>query len=361
MEPHRYTKLRPLRPQGAVGWRDLPMEPTAVVGKEAVCPVCLRAPAAADARPVAFLLAPQQPATGNAATAERFAAILSSYGLRVQSRDPASMSSFAKARCPPLGEGGAAVVADEAGASLIVALHGIKSALMMVGSSAPMIVVTGGTDVNVDVATDTEKAQAMARVLRAPNTVAVVSFSQDMADAMHRLLDRTAAPDGSDDGVVPPPCHIIPQGVSLPPAERGVSASIQSEVERALAPALLPGESLDVVGPQKLLLLVAGLRPVKDVLYLAGVARVQLPHAGAPCIPATYILRLIVLSVAQMLSIRRGATARSCGWWWSAGGSTTTTARLWKHALSCRPAPLCCCPRRSRAPAASTPCGSVQQ
>lgn len=244
----------------------------------AVCPVRLRAPVDADPRPLALLVAPQQPATGNAATAERFAAILSSYGLRVQSRDPASMLAFAKARCPPLGEGGAAVVADEAGASLVVALHGIKSALLMVGSSAPMIVVTGGTDVNVDIALDPEKAQAMSRVLRASNTAAVISFSHDMADAMHRLLERNAEADASSGssgggsaggrGVAQPPCHIIPQGVMLPHA--AVSDSILAEVQSALAPALHPGETLADVGPRKLLLLVAGLRPVKDVLYLAG-------------------------------------------------------------------------------------------
>jgi hypothetical protein len=64
----------------------------------------------ARAQPLVLLLAPQAPATGNAATAERFADILQSYGLRVMSRDPQSMLSFAQARQPPQGEGGAAVV-----------------------------------------------------------------------------------------------------------------------------------------------------------------------------------------------------------------------------------------------------------
>eukprot|EP01045_Picozoa_sp_COSAG04_P003484 COSAG04_NODE_142_length_23587_cov_115.049295_11_plen_357_part_00 len=167
-----------------------------------------------------------------------------------------------------MGEGGAAVVADEAGARLVVALHGLKSALLMVGCVAPMIVVTGGTDVNVDIAVDGEKAAAMARVLRWSGTAAVVSFSQAMADAMHMLLDRTAAEGAAAaDGRPPPPCHIIPQGVTLPDAR--VSDAIRAEVALALAPALHAGEELAAVGQRKLLLLVAGIRPVKDVLYLA--------------------------------------------------------------------------------------------
>jgi len=186
----------------------------------------------------------------------------------VESRDPQSLLDFARSRRPPMGEGGAAVVADEAGAGLVVALHGLKSALLMVGCVAPMIVVTGGTDVNVDIAVDGEKAAAMARVLRWSGTAAVVSFSQAMADAMHMLLDRTAAEGAAAaDGRPPPPCHIIPQGVTLPDAR--VSDKIRAEVALALAPALHAGEELAAVGQRKLLLLVAGIRPVKDVLYLA--------------------------------------------------------------------------------------------
>jgi hypothetical protein len=148
----------------------------------------------ADPRPVAYLLAPQTPATGNAATAERLATILEACGLRVDSHDPQSLVSFARARAPPDGEGGAAVMVDEAGAAVVIALHGLKSARLIIGCQAPMIVVTGGTDVNVDIATDPDLAEAMVRVLR--GATAVVSFSQDMGDAMHRLLARSGGGAG---------------------------------------------------------------------------------------------------------------------------------------------------------------------
>ena len=175
-----------------------------------------------------------------------------------------------------MGEGGAAVVADEAGAGLVVALHGLKSALLMVGCVAPMIVVTGGTDVNVDIAVDGEKAAAMARVLRWSGTAAVVSFSQAMADAMHMLLDRTAAEGAAAaDGRPPPPCHIIPQGVTLPDAR--VSDAIRAEVALALAPALHAGEELAAVGQRKLLLLVAGIRPPTTTSR----SRSPAPHAAS--------------------------------------------------------------------------------
>jgi hypothetical protein len=217
-------------------------------------------------RPVAFVLAPQQPATGNAATAERLGAILESFGMRTVSRDPQSLLEFAQARRPPTGEGGAGVVVEEAGAVVAVALHGIKSARLIVGCSVPMVVVTGGTDVNVDIVTDPEKAQAMARVLRAPNTVAVVSFSQDMANAMRTLLERVPFPPPATDGHPAPPCHVIAQGVLTKRAASG--SSLHAEVTAALSPALRDGETLATDG-WRLLLLVAGLRPVKDVLYLA--------------------------------------------------------------------------------------------
>lgn len=163
--------------------------------------------------PVAFLLAPQAAATGNAATADRLCLIIASYGFHPYSVDPASLRST---------EDGAAVPAIEAsGAVVVVALHGLKAARLAVGCKVPMVVVTGGTDVNVDIATDPEKAATMARVLRSAGTAAVVSFSQAMIDALHHLLSSCpfdAAASGQRPFGGPPPVHLIPQGVELPPA-----------------------------------------------------------------------------------------------------------------------------------------------
>ena len=215
--------------------------------------------------PVAFLLAPQAPATGNAATADRLRRIFEARGLRVVSVDPNTLLPDGGAD----GEGAAAV--DASGAAVCVALHGIKSARLVVGCRAPLVVVTGGTDVNVDIAKDSDKAATMARVLRWEGTAAVVSFSQAMIDAMHALLEATAAVPVAIPArqcrTAAPPVHLIPQGVDLPPRPEAGSA-VAAQVQRVIQAVLHPGETVRDAR-QRVLLLVAGLRPVKDVLFLA--------------------------------------------------------------------------------------------
>eukprot|EP01051_Picozoa_sp_SAG22_P014487 SAG22_NODE_1764_length_3626_cov_2.854551_3_plen_150_part_01 len=147
---------------------------------------------------------------------------MEAYGLRPLSVDPSSLPSAA--------EGSAAGTIDASGAVVVVALHGLKAAKLAVGCAAPVVVVTGGTDVNVDIATDPDKAATMARVLRAAGTAAVVSFSQAMIDALHRLLAAAplAAPHAPDQRPfgAPPPVHLIPQGVELPPPLPAGSAEL---------------------------------------------------------------------------------------------------------------------------------------
>ena len=216
-------------------------------------------------QPVAFLLAPQAPATGNAATADRLRRIFESRGLRVVSVDPSALLPDGGA------DGEAAAAVDASGAVVCVALHGIKSARLVVGCRAPLVVVTGGTDVNVDIAKDSDKAATMARVLRWEGTAAVVSFSQAMIDAMHALLDATAAVPAalpaSRCRAAAPPVHLIPQGVDLPLRPQAGSA-LATQVQGVLRAVLRPGETVGDA-KQRVLLLVAGLRPVKDVLFLA--------------------------------------------------------------------------------------------
>ena len=219
------------------------------------------AAAAEPPRPLAFLLAPQAPATGNAATAARLRRILEARGMRVLSMDPASVASADAA------DGEVAAAVDESGAVVVVALHGIKAARLVVGCKAPMILVTGGTDVNVDIAADAQKAATMARVLRWEGTAAVVSFSGAMLEALHALLKATVdVPPASPDGrwrAGAPPVHLIPQGVELPPRP-GPGSELAAEVQRIVGAVLREGETIpDARG--RVLVLVAGLRPVRHL------------------------------------------------------------------------------------------------
>lgn len=178
--------------------------------------------------------------------------------MRVLSVDPAALVPGEGA------DGEAAAAVDQSGAEVVIALHGIKSARLVIGCKAPMILVTGGTDVNVDIVTDSQKAATMARVLRWVGTAAVVSFTGAMIEAMHALLEDTV-------DIVPtctgerwregaPSVHLIPQGVELPPRPPSCS-DVATLVQRIVGTVLRDGEPLSAAR-ERVLLLVAGLRPV---------------------------------------------------------------------------------------------------
>jgi hypothetical protein len=178
--------------------------------------------------------------------------------MRVLSVDPAVLVPGEGA------DGEAAAAIDESGAAVVIALHGIKSARLAIGCKAPMILVTGGTDVNVDIVTDSQKATTMARVLRWEGTVAVVSFSEAMIAAMHALLEATVDMEPTCTGERwregAPPMHLIPQGVELPPRPPSDS-EVTLLAQRIVGTVLRDGEALSTAR-ERVLLLVAGLRPV---------------------------------------------------------------------------------------------------
>ena len=178
--------------------------------------------------------------------------------MRVLSVDPATLVAGEGA------DGEAAAAIDESGAVVVIALHGIKAARLVIGCKAPMVLVTGGTDVNVDIVTDSQKAATMARVLRWEGTAAVVSFSGAMIEAMHALLEATSdmVPTcaGEKWRIGAPPVHLIPQGVELPPRPP-VGSGLETLVQRSVGAVLRNGEALSAAR-ERVLLLVAGLRPV---------------------------------------------------------------------------------------------------
>lgn len=105
----------------------------------------------------------------------------------------------------------------------------------------PVILVFGGTDVNIDAARGAGAAESLRR--RCDAASRVVAFSRSMLDAPPA-------------GTIPPAPKtiVIPQGVNLPPSPPSY---------RKLH------DALGVPAPVPVLLLPAGLRPVKDVLWAA--------------------------------------------------------------------------------------------
>ena len=136
-------------------------------------------------------------------------------------------------------------------------------------SDVKVVLVLGGTDVNVDAREAPERAATLAR--RAAAADVVVAFSPSMV---------AAAPSGA----LPPTTVIVPQGVRLPSREtyarRRPSVSetttntgnantedVKEEAEETLVPSL--HDALGVATSTRVFLLPAGLRPVKDVTWAA--------------------------------------------------------------------------------------------
>jgi glycosyltransferase involved in cell wall biosynthesis len=133
-------------------------------------------------------------------------------------------------------------------------------------SDVKVVLVLGGTDVNVDAREAPERAATLAR--RAAAADVVVAFSPSMV---------AAAPSGA----LPPTTVIVPQGVRLPSREtlrpsvsetttntgNANTEDVKEEAEETLVPSL--HDALGVATSTRVFLLPAGLRPVKDVLWAA--------------------------------------------------------------------------------------------
>ena len=133
-------------------------------------------------------------------------------------------------------------------------------------SDVKVVLVLGGTDVNVDAREAPERAATLAR--RAAAADVVVAFSPSMV---------AAAPSGA----LPPTTAIVPQGVRLPSREtlrpsvsetttntgNANTEDVKEEAEETLVPSL--HDALGVATSTRVFLLPAGLRPVKDVLWAA--------------------------------------------------------------------------------------------
>ena len=141
----------------------------------------------------------------------------------------------------------------------------------------PLVLVLGGTDVNVDAGKGSGAADALARRSRA--AARVVAFSDSMV---------SAAPAGTLPA--PPKTVVIPQGIDLPtPLEQEPSSAAPGSCCQSEDPLRVSlHEALGVEHRTPVLLLPAGLRPVKDVLWAAEAlvhiaAELKKQQPGARC------------------------------------------------------------------------------
>lgn len=190
-----------------------------------------------------LVLSSLTPNTGNAVTAERIAGALGATTLALS-----SVSDGAQLRA----------ALCERDADLVVGVHAYRSGRLLIGCGVPFLIVLGGTDMNVHLH-ESDKLKVMRQAVAEAR--AIVAFNGEL---LATLL--TAMPDARDKSFV------VPQAVAsplLPPPPNGAvdgaaADAITDAPSRADVRAALHLEEGDA-----LLLLPAGLRPVKDVLFVA--------------------------------------------------------------------------------------------
>lgn len=174
-----------------------------------------------------LLISPNRPRSGNERTASRIAEILRKQSFEVirgNSEETSSIRDFLRKVKP----------------DLMICIHAIRSgAFLDCDTRPPTILVLGGTDLNIYAKQDKRLELDVRR--RCLNASAVVSFTKEMRLETFQTKRH----------------FIIPQGVRL---------SYPNLEESRLVDKLY--KDLSENGSKKILLLVAGLRPVKDVLYL---------------------------------------------------------------------------------------------
>lgn len=193
------------------------------------------------AKPSCELLSSLTPSTGNAITAARLCSHLTSLGWRVRLVDVYQ-------RGPAVTRPELESTSQAAAPDLLIAINAVRCwpAVQAYPATVPLVLVLGGTDVNC-AGEGAEKQTVVTRSLQ--RACHVVAFSSSLCDA----LDAFRLP-----GTVVPPVTCIPQAVGVPgPSDGAGDGSLLLLHAAAGVPQACP-----------MLLLPAGLRPVKDVLWL---------------------------------------------------------------------------------------------
>jgi predicted glycoside hydrolase/deacetylase ChbG (UPF0249 family) len=210
-------------------------------------------------KPCVMILSSLTRATGNAVTARRFANILNGLGLRtlmVNAHQVASSQSLA-------------ALLEQNQCRLVLGVHGKHAGRWTSGLDAARVrtvMVIGGTDVNgLADASPPERAAICDAFLRC---AAVVSFNEELRSSLIVALREHLAAQGPHS---PPP----PPQRALPPVTV-IAQSFQPDFVLATA-ATVGATGLRKtlgLGPDALLLLLpAGIRPVKDPAFLFGAVR----------------------------------------------------------------------------------------
>ena len=170
----------------------------------------------------------------------------------------------------------------------VIGIHAYRAGRLLIGSRVPYVLVLGGTDVNVNLAHE-EKRSAMAAALGA--AAAIAAFHDAMADDLLRAL-----PEIPRDRV-----FLVPQAVGspllprAPPPPGAPPSSVLAGCDAHTVESVR--SQLDVPDGAHLLLLPAGVRPVKDVLFgalaLADAERRRTAPDDDPTLPPRLCLRVV--------------------------------------------------------------------
>ena len=184
--------------------------------------------------PHAILLAVLSPATGNYVSVGRMRALLCDLGWEVVL--VAVNKSLTTERLNAL--------VQISKCTCVVGIHALRAGMHLLDCPVPVVLCLGGTDMNVSLPAGGAKAETIRSALKV--AAAVVAFSDDtMSAAMDTGLVAEAK------------AFVIPQAVALPPDE-------------SLVPGFSMRRFLGIAargGSDKLLVLVAGLRQVKDPTF----------------------------------------------------------------------------------------------
>jgi glycosyltransferase involved in cell wall biosynthesis len=199
-----------------------------------------------------LLVASLRDYTGNSITAHRLA-----QGIGAARCTCADISSFADADALK------GRVHDDA-IDMVMGIHAYRSGRLMVGLGVPYVIVLGGTDMNENIKSP-EKRAIMEQALHGAG--AIIAFTPEL---LATLVSTCPS--------VRHKAHLVPQAIltcvpPLPVRSDATPADAAADTAREEAntakeeQAVL--ERLDVCAGELLLLLPAGLRPVKDVLFAA--------------------------------------------------------------------------------------------
>ena len=224
--------------------------------------------------------------TGNAITAARIMKLLP--GALVSAVDIHTVSSRAVLATHLVAGGSGTGGSGTPAAGLVLGVHAYRSGKLLLGCGVPYIIVLGGTDVNIDLH-ERAKGEVIRRVIA--EAAAVVAFNEELKTALLALIPEARTK-----------VFLIPQAVELAPPELVDETEDDAARRRERLRA-----ALDVTTDEQLLLLPAGVRPVKDVLW--AVEAISQWHASDPRICLRIVGPVLDAKYAQTVEATLAALA----------------------------------------------------